>query len=229
MHIYMIKKERNLSHAEKNFLIQLCDKKKYEKINLLKKIEDFEASLIGHVLIKYMISQYTLFNMRNIILTEGTFGKPIYSESNISFNISHSNSIITGAIDNQDIGIDIEYMEEIDYIGISNLIFSESEKNSLISSTKPKDYFYHLWTAKESYLKAIGTGLFLEMCNVTLEESNIKEKNEATLYYCHHLGVIPKYKLCVCTKKKNINEIVIEMNIQDFIQSLLIENRGWCL
>ncbi len=101
------------------------------------------------------------------------------------FNVSHSGEWVVCAIDNQPIGIDVEqwitdrpnsFQDSDTYQGEYDKLFTSIEIDYLKNGqqdTRQQDItqqntiqkdtmlqrFYRLWTLKESYLKAIGTGL----------------------------------------------------------------------
>ncbi|MDL2261558.1 4'-phosphopantetheinyl transferase superfamily protein [Methanimicrococcus sp. OttesenSCG-928-J09] len=90
-------------------------------------------------------------------------GSPEYSESpdsfasSVHFNLSHSGDYIVLAVDENEVGIDIEkilpYSDDI-----ARKCFV-SEEYRWLKQQKDVDSFYMLWTAKESVMKACGKGL----------------------------------------------------------------------
>jgi len=65
----------------------------------------------------------------------------------------------------------LEYIKpESDFQDVSEIVFSKTEREQLIDKSKivSKIGFYHFWTAKEAYLKLIGTGLSIEPIEVSL-------------------------------------------------------------
>ena len=79
------------------------------------------------------------------------------------FNLSHSEELaVYGLTRNCLIGIDLEYLREMDNIvKIAERFFSPQEAKLIASLTsdRQKQVFFQLWTAKEAYLKATGEGL----------------------------------------------------------------------
>lgn len=83
------------------------------------------------------------------------FGKPyLVGYDDIFFNLSNSVGAVAVALDSGELGIDIEKSKDDFDERITKRICSDEEKASIKS---PSD-FYRIWTAKESYIKAIGTG-----------------------------------------------------------------------
>ncbi|MBT2764898.1 4'-phosphopantetheinyl transferase superfamily protein [Paenibacillus sp. ISL-20] len=64
--------------------------------------------------------------------------------------------------------------------------------------TRVIDYFYELWTYKESYLKAMGLGISISLNTISIGD----EKINSTFKWYHF---DEKYKLCVCAIDKHID------------------------
>ena len=83
--------------------------------------------------------------------------------TNLSFNLSHTSGLVACVIcRRRDVGIDVESLDrEVDWREIASRFFSAREVTSLHGSVKSDEHahFTELWTLKEAYIKAIGTGL----------------------------------------------------------------------
>lgn len=108
---------------------------------------------------KYCIKKSTDIT-EPIVIFRDLNNKPFVKYPNIYFNVSHSNNIVVCAIDNGQVGVDIEFHDP--------LLKDDLEKNSLIFSLSEKLYlnkyncintFYNLWCLKESFLKFTGEGI----------------------------------------------------------------------
>ncbi|MDJ0533219.1 MAG: 4'-phosphopantetheinyl transferase superfamily protein [Xenococcaceae cyanobacterium MO_207.B15] len=88
---------------------------------------------------------------------------PDFSNTNLEFNISHSQDLALYSFNrDQIIGIDLEYLRDnVDYENIAQRFFCQREFNLITTCPKQQQLarFYQLWTAKEAYLKATGEGL----------------------------------------------------------------------
>lgn len=88
-------------------------------------------------------------------------GKPTLKT--ISFNVSHSGSLAAIAITpTAPIGIDIEELREVpEWRSIAESHFSASERADLLGAPPAlkQQLFFRIWTRKEAYVKAMGTGL----------------------------------------------------------------------
>ncbi len=96
-------------------------------------------------------------------------GKPVLATSDSHhFNVSHSGQWVACAVGDQPVGIDIErkLRRNLEFDGL----FTLEEMNYLESGGRGALWrrFYRLWTLKESYLKALGTGLYQSMQSFTV-------------------------------------------------------------
>lgn len=90
-------------------------------------------------------------------------GKPYLPHSDIHFNLSHSSHWALLAVGRIElIGVDIEAIRTTrDLPGIAESYYHPEEYSRLreLENAAQTDYFYRLWTLKEAFLKAIGTGI----------------------------------------------------------------------
>ena len=112
--------------------------------------------------------------------THNAYGKPRISNKgyeHLSFNLSHTHSMITCAIGHQyDVGVDIEYHRSLDDLsGLSHLALCPSEEKHILSFSnllQKERLFYRYWTLKEACIKAFGKGLSMPLKEIkyTLQE-----------------------------------------------------------
>jgi len=91
-------------------------------------------------------------------------GKPFLEGSDLSFNLSHSGHLAAVVIGrSREVGIDIEVTGRriTDVLGLASAYLHPEEHQRLatVSQQGREPAFLRLWTAREAYLKALGTGL----------------------------------------------------------------------
>jgi 4'-phosphopantetheinyl transferase len=106
----------------------------------------------------------------------GEHGKPELPGSGVSFNLSHSGNLALLAVANGELrlGIDVEEMAaQRAHDRLARRFFSthEADRYAGLPERERVDAFYRLWTRKEAYLKAWGTGLTFSSRRFTLETS----------------------------------------------------------
>lgn len=99
------------------------------------------------------------------------YGKPYIKNNEFYFNKSHTNKLSVLIINNNECGIDIETIRKYKPI-MAKKILSKDECE-LINKKENKDYYFTLiWTLKESYLKALGTGINTKLNEISFVENN---------------------------------------------------------
>jgi 4'-phosphopantetheinyl transferase len=92
---------------------------------------------------------------------------PPYSESGITFNISHSGGVSLLAFTRKrEIGVDVEEVRtDFEVDTIARRFFSSKEREQLVALPREKRFeaFFRCWTQKEAYIKATGDGLSLPL------------------------------------------------------------------
>lgn len=88
----------------------------------------------------------------------GENGKPYLKDSELHFSLSHSGDYILLAVSDQEIGADIQEKQSKDVVKLANRFFAPEEAQYLgiLPLESQRDYFYHLWTAKEACTKLLG-------------------------------------------------------------------------
>lgn len=208
-------------------LLQYVSTSKKERIKRYRNIKDAYRTLLADVLIRSLIREKLLLRNEEIIYEYNSFGKPILKgERDFSFNVSHSGEWIVCAISNLPVGIDIEQMSLID-INIAKRFFSEKENADLENKKnfEQKNYFYELWTLKESYIKCLGKGLSIPLNSFVIAKNNenrviVKQNHSSKSFFFHQYVIDEDYKLAVCATTNNFSQNVKIKTIRQVIGSL---------
>ena len=146
--------------------------KELESLNLSRKkeilkkanIDDRKRSIAGDMLVRKYLSKLYSTPEEKIEIKRGIHKKPYVLNLPAHFNVSHSGDYVVVAISDRPIGIDIEEIKDFSAI-LAKKLFNEDEVKYISgnSSTRKKSLmqkcFFELWTAKEAYLKYLGTGV----------------------------------------------------------------------
>lgn len=121
------------------------------------------AYLAGKLFFRCLLSHYCNLPVHRLPLAYGAYGKPLLQGVDLSFNLSHSRDGAVMAVSRQRrLGIDVEELSRsIDIESIASEYFDEAETRCLDSaadSERPWSFLY-LWTLKEAFFKALGSGL----------------------------------------------------------------------
>ena len=134
-----------------------------KKMSTLYFYEDQCRYALARSKLRVLLGAYLGVCPESVLLSVGEYGKPFIRGSSIKFNVSHSlNRFIVAVTVNREVGIDIESVQSLrDFDGLSKITLSAREQAIVSSLPEPHKlfYFYQLWTRKEAYLKAVGTGI----------------------------------------------------------------------
>lgn len=91
----------------------------------------------------------------------GAFGKPSLCDGldELWFNLSHSDDVAVLGMCTAPIGVDVERVG-VAHDDVARDYFSQDEAVAVLAQPESQraDAFYRCWTAKEAFLKALGTG-----------------------------------------------------------------------
>ena len=133
--------------------------------------KDRHRYLVTRLLIRHVLSRYVPIKPQDWRFEATHYGKPFITNvhpvaQDLSFNISHSDSVVVVAIAHQrSIGIDIEDLSRKAPLEVADHFFSPYEVRQLraLPSAQQPRRFFDLWTLKESYIKARGKGLSIPL------------------------------------------------------------------
>lgn len=127
---------------------------------------DRQRFLAGRGLLREILGALLQVPPAIIVFSYGQFGKPQITAPAaapaLHFNLAHSDSIAVYATANHELGVDLERIRTVDEAGqIAARFFSPREQRGLraLSGELRQSAFFHGWTRKEAYLKALGRGL----------------------------------------------------------------------
>jgi len=87
-------------------------------------------------------------------------GKPYLPGREVAFNLSHSHHLAVLAVGPSELGVDVEWMgRDVEFLTLARRFFARPEWEWLDLQADPREPFYRIWTRKEAYIKALGTGL----------------------------------------------------------------------
>lgn len=170
-------------------LYRRASQSRREKADTLRQPEDKYRCLLGEALLRYALGTDAF------TLSQGEYGKPYAAEMpEIHFNISHSGPWVVLAISQREVGIDIEVIRpDIKTEKLARRHFTPGEQAYVFSGEESQlaDRFFRIWTAKESYLKYLGTGLSRSLQSVDVISMDFPHFFTQTLEDC---------RLTLCTE-----------------------------
>jgi 4'-phosphopantetheinyl transferase len=136
--------------------------------------KDRSRYIIGRGLLRQMLGDYLGLEPSKIQFKYGVHGKPALASKingrSLEFNLSHSNDMAVYIFNwCQPVGIDIEYihrMKDMDDFALQFFTPNECKLIHSLSKDQKQKTFFKLWTCKEAFLKANGSGLTTQLSQV---------------------------------------------------------------
>ncbi|CUU48518.1 4'-phosphopantetheinyl transferase family protein [Clostridium beijerinckii] len=222
--IYALNINKDISPSLFIKLSSFVSAERREKINKFMRKEDADRSLAAEVLVRHVLIENIKIKNQDISFYYNTYGKPYFAHTPpIYFNLSHSGNWVVCAISSQEVGIDVEKISKID-LDIAKSFFAKEEYLDLMGkdASKRNEYFYALWTLKESYIKARGKGLSLDLRSFSIIVNNddiitFETSNDCGKYSFKQYNIDKDYKLSVCTLNDVFPDKIIFKNLDDLI------------
>ncbi len=157
--------------------------------------------------LKSIISEDLHINESILNIEYDESSKPYIKNINkVKFNCSHTKDIFVCALANNNVGIDIEKIGNLN-LRIVDYFFTLDEKEYILSAKENKNYrFTEIWTKKESYLKWLGTGIEIPIKKFSIFEiqkiNNIKIETINVEKYIISICFLGKQKIKLIKKSK---------------------------
>lgn len=157
--------EIKMSILDSEKILSAISSKKRTRVCSTQNPNHYIPSIIADLLVIKGVRDITGKTIKNVQYSYNEYGKPFLNpEIGVHFNITHSERFVIVAFSHYNIGIDIEKIRDIN-LKIVDQIFSAQEQEFLenVPQIKRLNYFYLIWTLKESYIKALGKGLSIPL------------------------------------------------------------------
>lgn len=232
MYLRAVHLNKNLGDKDFNQCLQVLSS--YDQGRILKYIkkEDRDRALVGALLARKMAAIEQNVSIEHVEIGYADYGKPFFIvPSKLCFNISHSGQWVVCILDDYPVGIDIERIQPIDFIIAEHFFsFTEWKQLLLVESQYQLSRFYDIWTLKESYVKAIGTGfnipfnsfsIHISSAGITVHSNSnlsgiISQDWHFTQYSLHE-----DYKLSVCASNANFPATIHISSVEEFLMRLI--------
>lgn len=151
-------------------LLKIVDAEKRLRIMNFRRREDAQRTLYADVLARNVLARRMGRTPVDLRFLTSESGKPRLSgEGDPFFNLSHSGNWIVCAAGESSVGVDVEEIRAFDPATAAEFL-SEEEQDEFIRQAEDlrSEYFYKIWTLKESYAKAVGLGLGMSFCDLSI-------------------------------------------------------------
>jgi 4'-phosphopantetheinyl transferase len=171
-------------------------------------------------ILRDILSRYLNLEPGQVQFAYGEYGKPrlasMIKHAGLEFNLSHSGEMAMYAIAHQtQVGIDLEqlrFLNNLEQLARQCLSPRELQAFLTLEPAQQQTTFFHYWTGKEAYLKAVGKGLSvpLEQIEIPLDiRQPTQVRSEESGFQSHdwYLQTVP--------------------SIAGYIAALVVEGQNW--
>lgn len=199
MRVYFTKLHKPLTDFKFQRYLKQMPPDIQQKIRHYKNWEDAHTSLIGKLLLIQGLQDIGLPKIDLSVLKYNQYDRP-YIPGNIDFNISHSETLVSCAINtNGSIGIDVERINPIDKADFYDC-WTTRETKEIYRDPKNYEIFYSYWTKKEAVVKAIGNGLNIPLKNIEINADHAVVANHGSWYF-KEISLCENYMAHIVTKE----------------------------
>jgi 4'-phosphopantetheinyl transferase len=209
-------------------LLELLPQERIDRIRKFHFRRNALQSLCGELICRIRIAEYLGIDIAEVDIQRDEYGKPhCVNSPDMFFNIAHSGNLVAAVFDNKVIGVDIENTRGTD-LEIANRFFSKHEAAALKAKpdSEQRDFFFKLWTLKESFIKAEGKGLSIPLDSFEFDidsNGNIRFSNlsnaKCRTYAFRHYETDSGYNCALCSESGNLPLDIIRIEFEDLSTS----------
>lgn len=172
--------------------------------------EDKTRCVAADALIRYAVGQ--MLKISEFTVAQEADGKPyIVGREDFHFNLSHSGSWVVIAYGGSPVGVDVQQIRvSAEAENLARRFFTPEEQAFIFDADGDwENRFFQIWTAKESYLKYLGTGLRkpLNSFSVVPEGAHLGIRLNTTF--------LPGHCMTVCTQ--DAHTVISHLSVQELM------------
>ena len=186
-------------------LLPKLTERRREKMRAYAHRNDALRSMAAELLLFHALTESGI-DPRSVSVCETEEGKPhLEGVRDFHFNLSHSGSLAVCAVSFLPVGCDVQKITGAKLELARRFAPEEYEIITAHTGDKARDLLFRFWTAKESYIKAVGTGFrtSLNSFSVDLESGRI---HGGEPYRLREFDLCDNYKCTVCTSAPDLHE-----------------------
>ena len=167
--IFSVYAPDNLSDDAFNLLLEQVDSSITHSLLKQRNKQVAITRLFTHLLLKFTLATEYELDLKRMIMHHDNNAKPFFSDENAPhFSLSHSGRVGVCALHDNPIGVDVEKKKPITD-ALAKRIMSNDEFSTYLTSTEKIEYFFKIWTLKESYLKLSGQGITRNLSDISFK------------------------------------------------------------
>lgn len=178
-----------------------------------------EQYIQSHALVRRVLSNYIKAPPGEIKIMADSMARPYLAhQSELDFNLSHTDGMSVVAVTRDVVGIDIERLRNnIDARALACRVLSARESatipDGVAASQTP---FFDYWTLKESYAKAIGLGLRVEFRDIEVSLSepltvSLNDDYDDCRHWIFRLYGCDEYRLAIAVRRQSVADVTVHL------------------
>ncbi|MFD0963087.1 4'-phosphopantetheinyl transferase family protein [Pseudofulvibacter geojedonensis] len=176
-----------------------------------------KTSLLGRALLYMNSLEFSSKELDKLTFSLKHTGK-LYLEDSPAFNISHGGKYVALAISSCnepiEIGLDIEKNRAVNSLEDLSSYFALEEQEEIYKQKKKAEAFLKIWTRKEAFYKAIGTGIYTKNSLKKINCLDNKVNYKGDDWYFNTSELAENYWVsCVSNKKSKV--VFRERNLKE--------------
>ena len=188
------------------------------KTDKIRKPKDKKLSLLAEYLLNFALKEE---GITDYTVLKGEHGKPYIENENIFFNLSHSGKVCICAVSDKEVGCDVEKLGKAN-MKVAKRFFSPEEFKALENADEGEkdDLFFRIWTMKESFIKAVGTGLGMALDSFSVDTTKdapfINYSTDNRAFQLKEYNLLDGYKISLCALNNDFAEPVEITEIHEY-------------
>jgi 4'-phosphopantetheinyl transferase len=151
--------------------LSLLDRHERERADRLAVVRDKQRFVVAHAGTRMVLGRFLNAPPESIRFAFGPQGKPRIVEPplDLRFNLTHSEDTALLAVSvGRELGVDLERERPIEVLPLSRRMLTDAERTVLgaLPEHERTQAFFRCWARKESFAKALGSGLTLPLAQV---------------------------------------------------------------
>ncbi len=171
---------REMDDAAYNAALDMLDKMRRNQVKNLAQADDRRRTVAGEKLLREIMGEKMGVAPQNVNIDRDDNGKPLIKGAPLHFSISHSGPFVVCAVDEHEIGVDVEVVRMSNAKFICRVCSEQELQYIRLGDTGDLMRFWEIWTAKEALFKLTGKGPLLGLSCMELPKGvtlNYMQKN----------------------------------------------------
>jgi len=204
-----------------DLMVRLCQhvgEERRRRVERFRRWQDAQQSLFGELLARAVAMDRLGLADRDVAFVRDAAGKPsVAGTGTLHINVSHSGDWVVCAAAEAPVGVDVERVEERTSVEDMLIAFSPDERRAFaeIPHRDRRSWVHIVWTVKEAYLKAHGTGLSVAPDTLTVSLGGAggsiaiaRNGTRVPGITFHHRALDPEHPMTSCVLEPDVPCIV---------------------